>query len=70
MSATNADAHKPKHPYHLVDPSPWPLVGAIAAIALTYGALQGDAPGAVPRAGAVMASPGWVGGSWVPASLL
>ena len=21
----------PKHPYHLVDPSPWPLVGAIAA---------------------------------------
>ncbi|HUK57771.1 MAG TPA: cytochrome c oxidase subunit 3, partial [Stellaceae bacterium] len=20
-----------KHPYHLVDPSPWPLVGAIAA---------------------------------------
>ena len=21
----------PNHPYHLVDPSPWPLVGAIAA---------------------------------------
>ena len=34
MSDTHAAhaAHAaPKHPYHLVDPSPWPLVGAIAA---------------------------------------
>jgi cytochrome c oxidase subunit 3 len=23
-------AHKPNHPYHLVNPSPWPLVGSIA----------------------------------------
>ncbi|MGH7088409.1 MAG: cytochrome c oxidase subunit 3, partial [Stellaceae bacterium] len=22
---------EPKHPYHLVDPSPWPILGAIAA---------------------------------------
>src|ERR1700746_4030954 len=29
----------PKHPYHLVDPSPWPLVGAIAAGFLTTGAV-------------------------------
>ncbi|MBL8709457.1 MAG: cytochrome c oxidase subunit 3, partial [Rhodospirillaceae bacterium] len=27
---SNAAAHKPNHPYHLVNPSPWPLVGAIA----------------------------------------
>ncbi len=28
MSTTHAE---PKHPYHLVDPSPWPLCGALAA---------------------------------------
>ena len=39
MSATDT-AHKPNHPYHLVDPSPWPLVGSIAAIALTFGLVQ------------------------------
>jgi len=36
-----ADAHAHttahKHPYHLVDPSPWPVVGAIAALFLTGG---------------------------------
>jgi cytochrome c oxidase subunit III len=37
-----ADAHTAvhgahKHPYHLVDPSPWPIVGAIAAGLLTMG---------------------------------
>jgi len=26
-----------KHDYHLVNPSPWPLIGSIAAIALTFG---------------------------------
>ena len=26
-----------KHPYHLVDPSPWPLMGAFAALLLTFG---------------------------------
>lgn len=26
-----------KHPYHLVDPSPWPFVGALAAFMLTFG---------------------------------
>ena len=31
---TNAEL---KHPYHLVDPSPWPLVGGVAALALTIG---------------------------------
>src|SRR5258708_2397291 len=34
MTDTHATApghDAPKHPYHLVDPSPWPLVGSIAA---------------------------------------
>jgi cytochrome c oxidase subunit III len=34
----HAHAHAaPKHPYHLVDPSPWPITGAIAAGLLTGG---------------------------------
>src|SRR5712692_9838500 len=48
MTDTHADAHPdvdghahgaPKHPYHLVDPSPWPIVGAIAAGLLATGGL-------------------------------
>ncbi len=30
-------AHEQKHPYHLVDPSPWPAIGAVAALVLTGG---------------------------------
>ena len=30
-------SHPAKHPYHLVDPSPWPIIGAIAALLLTVG---------------------------------
>jgi len=26
-----------KHPYHLVDPSPWPLVASISAFSMTSG---------------------------------
>jgi cytochrome c oxidase subunit 3 len=36
MSDAHA-AHEAKHPYHLVDPSPWPIVGAIAALLVTGG---------------------------------
>jgi len=33
-----ADAHaKPQHDYHLVDPSPWPILGAFFALVLTIG---------------------------------
>lgn len=32
--------HKPNHPYHLVDPSPWPLVGSISALILTSGGVM------------------------------
>ncbi|HEX3537253.1 MAG TPA: cytochrome c oxidase subunit 3, partial [Stellaceae bacterium] len=41
-SGAHADAHghgAPKHPYHLVDPSPWPLVGAGAAGLIAVGGI-------------------------------
>jgi cytochrome c oxidase subunit 3 len=31
--------HGPNHPYHLVDPSPWPVVGSFSALFLTLGAV-------------------------------
>ncbi|MFO1133599.1 MAG: cytochrome c oxidase subunit 3 [Rhodoblastus sp.] len=35
-----ADGHaKPNHDYHLVNPSPWPLVGSISAFVLAVGAI-------------------------------
>jgi cytochrome c oxidase subunit 3 len=35
-----ADAHaKPHHDYHLVDPSPWPAIGAVSAFLLAVGAI-------------------------------
>ena len=34
----HTDAH-PAHPYHLVDPSPWPLVGGVSAFILAFGAI-------------------------------
>jgi len=34
------DAHAKNHDYHLVNPSPWPLVGAISAFVLAIGAIQ------------------------------
>jgi cytochrome c oxidase subunit 3 len=34
-----ASPHAKKHDYHLVDPSPWPLVGSIAALAMAIGAV-------------------------------
>ncbi len=36
-----ADGHaKPNHDYHLVEPSPWPLLGSIAAFVLAVGAIM------------------------------
>ena len=36
-----ADGHsKPNHDYHLVDPSPWPLMGSIAAFIMAVGAIM------------------------------
>ncbi len=31
-SASQENFHGHKHPYHLVDPSPWPVVGAIDVV--------------------------------------
>ena len=33
--------HGPKHSYHLVDPSPWPLCGSLAAGLMFGGAVIG-----------------------------
>jgi len=36
-----ADGHaKPNHDYHLVDPSPWPLVGSLSAFVTAVGAIM------------------------------
>ncbi len=34
-----ADSHAKNHDYHLVDPSPWPAVGAVAAFITAVGAI-------------------------------
>ncbi len=34
-----ADSHAKHHDYHLVDPSPWPLIGSIAAFIMAIGAI-------------------------------
>jgi cytochrome c oxidase subunit 3 len=40
-----ADSHAgPKHPYHLVDPSPWPALGALAAFLMFFGIVLGMHP--------------------------
>jgi cytochrome c oxidase subunit III len=39
MEKTMADAHVKHHDYHLVDPSPWPAVGATAAFLMAVGAI-------------------------------
>ncbi len=33
------EAHAPAHGYHVVDPSPWPIVGSLSALVLTMGAV-------------------------------
>jgi cytochrome c oxidase subunit 3 len=38
-SATDYDYHGHKHPYHLVDPSPWPFVGSMSAFIMAIGAV-------------------------------
>ncbi|MBX3554562.1 MAG: cytochrome c oxidase subunit 3, partial [Pseudolabrys sp.] len=35
-----AEAHAKHHDYHLVDPSPWPVVGSVAAFVLAVGAIS------------------------------
>ena len=35
-----ATAHVKHHDYHLVDPSPWPIVGSISAFVMAVGAIS------------------------------
>ncbi|MGL4974059.1 MAG: cytochrome c oxidase subunit 3, partial [Bosea sp. (in: a-proteobacteria)] len=35
-----ADGHAKNHDYHLVDPSPWPLIGATSATIMAIGAVM------------------------------
>jgi cytochrome c oxidase subunit 3 len=35
-----AEAHTKHHDYHLVDPSPWPAVGSLAAFVMAFGAIS------------------------------
>src|ERR1700753_4019670 len=37
--AAHSQAHGKNHPYHLVDPSPWPALGALSAFVLAVGAI-------------------------------
>ena len=39
MTDDHAGGRETKHPYHLVDSSPWPVVGAASALALAVGGL-------------------------------
>ena len=32
-----SDHSKPNHPYHLVNPSPWPFVGAMSLLCFAFG---------------------------------
>jgi cytochrome c oxidase subunit III len=34
-----AEAHAKQHDYHLVDPSPWPIIGAVSAFILAVGGI-------------------------------
>ncbi len=34
-----ADAHSKNHDYHIIDPSPWPFVGSMAALVMAIGAV-------------------------------
>ena len=50
----------PKHPYHLVDPSPWPALGSFAALLLALGFGLALHPGMLgPGIEAVMKSVHW-----------
>jgi cytochrome c oxidase subunit III len=35
-----AEAHKVNHDYHIIDPSPWPLIGAIGGLIMAVGAVM------------------------------
>ncbi len=62
-----ADAHVNKnHDYHLVNPSPWPLIGSLAALSMAFGAIiwmrsLGGGPGLFGVKGPTLFSIGFAG---------
>ncbi|HEX7761192.1 MAG TPA: cytochrome c oxidase subunit 3 [Caulobacteraceae bacterium] len=54
-----------KHDYHLVNPSPWPLVGSVAAVVLAYG-LVGGLKGVayIPKGNWLVLALGFLGVFW------
>jgi cytochrome c oxidase subunit III len=58
-----ADAHvKPQHDYHIIDPSPWPFLGALGALIMAIGGvawMQMMKGGALPLFGLNLANP-WI----------
>jgi cytochrome c oxidase subunit III len=58
-----ADAHvKPQHDYHIIDPSPWPFLGALGALIMAIGGvawMQMLKGGALPLFGLNLANP-WI----------
>jgi cytochrome c oxidase subunit 3 len=66
MAHTPAESNHPSgqdHPFHLVDPSPWPLMGAISMFALTLGAAMSfhDLPESMPVLGRLVLILGFIG---------
>ncbi|MGA0602209.1 cytochrome c oxidase subunit 3 [Caulobacter sp. KR2-114] len=54
-----------KHDYHLVNPSPWPLIGSIAAVVLAMGLVAGLKGFAVfPKGNWVLLGVGFLGVFW------
>ncbi|MBB4287177.1 cytochrome c oxidase subunit 3 [Roseospira goensis] len=37
---SSSAGHAPGHPFHLVNPSPWPVLGAIGAFVMAYGGVE------------------------------
>ncbi len=66
-----ADAHtKPNHDYHLVNPSPWPIIGSISAFLMAIGAImwmKGLGIGGL-KAGGVVFGAGLIGVLYVMAA--
>jgi heme/copper-type cytochrome/quinol oxidase subunit 3 len=40
MSTNALKKNDQRHPYHLVDPSPWPFVGSVGGLGLTFGGVM------------------------------
>ncbi|MEM7620195.1 MAG: cytochrome c oxidase subunit 3 [Pseudomonadota bacterium] len=51
------DAHTKKHDYHLVDPSPWPIVGSVSALVMAIGAIAFMRPDGFEIAGLTLDGP-------------